>query len=185
MKSNEEYFSMKKLLLDITLKIFCIKASKKLQALLCEAPYMKLTKRKFLMNTFSDSQFGYCPFAWMCNSYALNNKINRLHERCIRLLQNDKQLTFEELLEKNGSVSIHARNMQTLAIQLYNVVNDGSPKIMMEIFRICEESGYNLRHQNTFKRPIANSVYSGTDMFRFWGLKFGNLFLQKLKNWFR
>ena len=42
-------------------------------------------------------------------------------------------------------------------------MNGSSPEIMKEIFRIREENGYNLRHQNTFKRPIVNSVYNGTE----------------------
>ena len=39
----------------------------------------------------------------------------------------------------------------------------GSPKIMKEVFRIREENGYNLIRRNTFKCPIVNSVYSGTE----------------------
>ena len=42
-------------------------------------------------------------------------------------------------------------------------MNGGPPEIMKEIFTIREENGYNLRHQNTFKRPIVNSVYNGTE----------------------
>ena len=90
----------------------------------------------------------------MCQSRTLNNKINRLHERCLRLIYNDKQLTFKELIEKDDFVSINIRNLQTLTIAMYKVVNGGFPEIMKEIFRIREENGYNLLHQNTFKRPI-------------------------------
>ena len=97
------------------------KASRKLQALARVAPYMDLSKRKYLMNAFFNSQFSYCPLVWMCHSRALNNKINRLHERCLRLIYNDKQLTFEELLEKDDSVSIHIRNLQTLPIEMYKL----------------------------------------------------------------
>ena len=103
----------------------------------------------------------------MCHSRALNNKINRLHKRCLRLICNDNQLAFEELLEKNDSVSIHIRNLQTLVIEMYKVMNGGSSEIMKEIFRIREENGYNLRHQNIFKRPIVNSVYNDTETVSF------------------
>ena len=89
----------------------------------------------------------------MCHSRALNNKINGLHDRCLRLLYNDKQLTFEELLEKDDSVSIHIRNLQTLATEMYKVMKGDSTETMKEIFRIREENGYNLRPQNIFKRP--------------------------------
>ena len=52
---------------------------------------------------------------------------------------------------------------------MYIVMNGGSPEIMKDIFRICEENGYNLRHQNTFKRPIVNLVYNGTETVSFLG----------------
>ena len=65
-----------------------IKASRKLEALERVALYMDLSKRKFLMNAFFNSQFSCCPFVWMFHSCALNNKMNRLHERCLRIMYN-------------------------------------------------------------------------------------------------
>ena len=119
----------------------------------------------------------------MCHSRALNNKINRLHKRCLRLICNDNQLAFEELLEKNDSVSIHIRNLQTLVIEMYKVMNGGSSEIMKEIFRIREENGYNVRHQNTFKRPIVNSVYNNTETVSFWGPRIWELIPIEIKEW--
>ena len=49
---------------------------------------------------------------WMCHSRSMNNKIKRLHERCLRITSNDKTSSFADLLAKNGSVSIHTRNLQ-------------------------------------------------------------------------
>ena len=37
----------------------------------------------------------------------IGKKPNRFHERCLRTIYNDKQSSFNELLEKDGSVSIH------------------------------------------------------------------------------
>lgn len=83
----------------------CIKASRKLQTLALVAPYIDLSKGKFLISGFSNMQFSYCSLVWVFHSRKLNNKINRLHG--IRLkLDNDKQLTSKELLEKDDSISI-------------------------------------------------------------------------------
>ena len=79
------------------------------------------------MNAFFKSQFSYCPLAWMCHSRANNGKINRLHERCLRIIYSNKQSSFETLLEKDGSVSIHNRNLQILATEIYKIKNDLSP----------------------------------------------------------
>ena len=66
----------------------------------------------------------------------LTTKLNRLHERCLRMIYNDKQSNFEELLVRDNSVSIHHRDYQRIAIQLYMVVNGMSPDIMSEIFQV-------------------------------------------------
>ena len=71
------------------------------------------------MKAFIESQFGYCPLVWMFHSRSLNNKINRIHERALRITYNDKSSNFQELLDKDNSVTIHHRNIRTLAIEIY------------------------------------------------------------------
>ena len=78
---------------------------------------MNLSKQRLLRNTFFKRQFNYCPLIWMCHSHENNRKINRLHQRCVRTICNDKQLSFNESLENDGSVSIHERNLQVLALK--------------------------------------------------------------------
>ena len=75
------------------------KASKKVHVLARITPYMSIPKRKLLMNSFFTSPFNYCPLTWMCHSRTMNNKINRLHERYLRIVYSDKTSSFEKLLE--------------------------------------------------------------------------------------
>ena len=77
------------------------KASHKVNAFSRVAPYMSLSKKKILI---FNSQFSYCPLIWMFHSRIMNNKINRLHERCMPLIYEDKTSYFGELLEQNKSV---------------------------------------------------------------------------------
>ena len=75
----------------------------------------------------------------MCRNRTINKK-NRLHERCLRLNYNNKISCFELLLERDGSASIHHRNMRFLAIKMYTVKNGLSPVIVSEIF--CNRNVY-------------------------------------------
>ena len=77
---------------------FCKKASQKLHALARISHYMDLNKRRNLMKAFITSQFSYCPLIWMSHSGNLNNKINRIHERALRLVYQNN-LSFSELLD--------------------------------------------------------------------------------------
>ena len=58
------------------------------------------------------------PLIWMFHSRTINNKVNRIHERALRLVYSDYYSNFDELLKKNESFSIHDRNVQTLAIKI-------------------------------------------------------------------
>ena len=51
----------------------------------------------------------------------VNNKINEIHEKALRLVYNDRQSAFEELLDKDKSFSMHCRNLQVLATQTHKV----------------------------------------------------------------
>ena len=65
----------------------------------------------------------------MFHSHSLNSKTNRLHERCLRMIYNDKQSNFEELLVRDNSVSLHYRNIQSLVITMYMVDTGMSPDV--------------------------------------------------------
>ena len=118
----------------------CRKANRKLNALTRVTSYIDLQKRRILINAFFNFQFNYCRVIWMFHSRALNSKINRLHERWLRILYNDKTSTFNELLEKNNSVSIQYKNIYPLAIEIFKVTNGMSRVIMNETFQLREES---------------------------------------------
>ena len=123
-----------KLSFDDHISKLCKKVSRKIHALSRVASYMNTSKRRILMNAFFKSQFSYCLLVWMCHSHANNGKINSLHERCLRIIYSDKQSSFETLLEKDSSVSVHNRNLQILATEMYKIKNDLSPLIVTELF---------------------------------------------------
>ena len=75
------------------------------------------------MKSFFNAQLNCCPLIWMLHSRRNNNNIRNIHEQCLRLLYNVKKSSYEELLTKDGSVSIHHRNIQELATELYKIQN--------------------------------------------------------------
>ena len=65
------------------------RASRKLSALTSIFKFMNLQQRRTLMKAFIVSQFNYCPLLWMFHSRKLNDKINKLHERELRIVYKD------------------------------------------------------------------------------------------------
>ena len=90
------------------------KASQKLHALARIAHCMDFEKGRSLMKAFVISQYNYCPLIWMFHNRALNNRINKMHKWALRLIYQNKNLSFSELLELDSAVTIHKRNLQVL-----------------------------------------------------------------------
>ena len=72
-------------------------------------------------------------------------RINRIHVRALRIVYNNYVSSFDELLTKDKSFTIHHRKIQTLAIEIYQVINNISPEIMKEIFVSKRNRMYNTR----------------------------------------
>ena len=70
----------------------------------------------------------------MFHSRSLNKKINRIHERALRMVYDDDKSTFNELLVRDGSFTIHERNIQSLAIEMFKVKTKIGPTLLEDIF---------------------------------------------------
>ena len=97
----------------------------------------------------------------MFHSRIINNKINSLRERCLHLFCGDKSPSFEKLLEQDKSVTIHTKNPQIVATEMFKVYQNISP-IFSEIFH-RRDINYNLRINSDFAVPNVRSVYHGSD----------------------
>ena len=117
------------------------------------------------MNAFFISQFSYCPLILMCHCGVSNRKTNMLHERCLRIIYNDKQSSFTEFLNKDSSFSIHIRNIQRLAIEIFIFYKGSSQWLINNIFKLNAGNPYNLRHVSEFSRPMVKRVYHGRKYF--------------------
>ena len=98
---------------------------------------MNMQKRRIIMKSFGRSQFGYCPLIWIFHSRRLNNKINPIHERALRITYQDHTSTFQELLNKENSVSIHHRNLQVLVTEMFKIHRGMSPDIIKTLISLC------------------------------------------------
>ena len=151
----------------------------KLSALTRLARIIPFEKKKILMNSFIQSQFSYCPLLLMFCSKELNNKINSIHCRTLRMVYLDYTSSFAELLEKEKSVTIHQRNIQLLAIELFKVVTKQGPNIMRDLFTFNKDT----RFEKTFCRPNVNTVSYGEKSIRYLGpIVWDSMVPQELKS---
>ena len=74
-----------------------------------------------------------------------------------------KKSSFEDLLEKGGSVSIHYRNLRTVAVELVKVLKGLSLVIFAEAFPLRQQSQYNMRNYSYLAMPWTKTVNHGLE----------------------
>ena len=99
-----------------------------------------------------------------------NNRVNHLHERALRIVYNDTQSSFENLLGKGRSVSIHHRNIHSFAIEIYKIKNNMLTPIMSGLFE-KRNLNYNLHSQTDFSLHSANAVTYGLKSLKYFAAK--------------
>ena len=70
---------------------------------------------------FIHLKFVYCPLTWMFHNRELNYRINRLHEKCVRIVYRGTTSSFEKLQKIGNSVSINYRNIPVSTIEMLRV----------------------------------------------------------------
>ena len=68
---------------------------------------MNINQKKRIMRVFISSQFGCCPLVWFFCSRKINNRMNRIQERALRIVYKDYVSTFAQLLEKDSCINSH------------------------------------------------------------------------------
>ena len=133
------------------------------------------------MKSFIELQFGYCPLIWMFHGRGVNNKINQLHERSLRIVHKDNNSSFKELLKKDNSFTVHHRNIQSLAIELFKVKENLSNTIMSDILK-TRTLPYNLRPNTDFARSVVNTNIFDLNSLRYFASKVWNIVPTDIKN---
>ena len=148
----------KELKFDKHVDKICSKANRKLSVLCRMRSFLSARKRRIVFKSFIESQFKYCPLTWVFCSRKSNSKINRLHERALRIVYNDYERIYEELLSHDNSFSIHDH---CLATEIYKVANDLSVGDFKNLF--------DFKDKYTFHIPSVNTELKGKKWIRYFG----------------
>ena len=86
----------------------------------------------------------------MFHSWKLNSQVNKLLERPLRIVHQDYASSFTKLLEQDNSTTIHNRNIQLLATELFKLKNEAMAFYERNLCGKCKHY-YDLRKELNFR----------------------------------
>ena len=98
--------------------------------------FIDLNKRQTLFQSMIKSQFTYSPLIWMFCLRKSNNLINKIHESSLRIVTNDKNSNFKDLLTSNKQITVNQKNLQVFMTGIFKIINGLSSPIIDNLFHI-------------------------------------------------
>ena len=102
---SEKFFGIKidnKLTLEENVDGLCKKASQKVSAVARISSLMRFEQRKRIVNLFITSHFSNCSLVGMFHSRRLNNRIDHIHERALKIIYQDYISLLKNFLQKTA-----------------------------------------------------------------------------------
>ena len=96
------------------------------------------------------------------------------------LAYTDFSSSFSERLEQDKSGTIHHRNLQTLAYEIFKVKNNMASEILTEIFP-QKKSNYSLRNSTALQARSIKTVMYGSETIYSLGIKIWDILPAELK----
>ena len=168
-----------KLKLNKHIHELCSKVNQKVSAFARLNTYLSPDQATKICDTIILSNFNYCPLVWLFCSDAANDEINRAHKRCLRVLYQDFESSFQLLLSRDNSQTIHVKNLQKLMTEIYKSVKKLNPSYLWE-FHERKEVTYDLRTKDLCKLPKIKKRY-GSESLSFRGSLLWNTLSDNIK----
>ena len=116
----------------------------------------------------------FCPFWHFCNKSA-TAKLEKVNERALRFVFNEKQTSYCELLNRIGLPSLENQRLAKIVSTAFNVIsNEHAPKSIKDLIGL-RNNKYNLRGSDILKLPKVSTTTYGLKSWRFMAPKLWNL----------
>ena len=96
-----------------------------------------------VLNSFIYSNFNYCPLVWHFSTNKSIEKIDNIHKCYLKLILNDYKSDYKTLLDKSDKEYVKIRRIKTLAIEIFQTVNELNPNFMKTV--IASRTNFGVR----------------------------------------
>ena len=133
------------------------------------------------INSFVLSNFNYCPLTWHFTTAKSRRKVEKIHERALRLYFTDNLNTYEEMLLKSDKTTMEVDRLKKLCIEIYKTLNNLNAPYMKTIFRKPSNRTSNRLKHNIYTPKHYQATF-GTKSLRVLGPKLWNTLPENIKS---
>ena len=115
-------------------------------------------------------------------SNRLTGKVEKLNERALRVVYQDKISTYEALVVKNGYSTFANQRLAKMLNTVFGAIGNGNVPTSISELLTTRNSNYNLRGDAILKLPKVNSTKYGIKSWRYQATRLWNTIPNKLRN---
>ena len=105
-----------------------------------------------LCDSFILSHLNYCSMVWHFCLKRDSDKLEKLNERALRSVFQDKENDCRYLLNKADKTTLYNHRLQNIATLIYKALNNIAPSYIKDLFNI-RYTNYQLRGSNIYLYP--------------------------------
>ena len=128
---------------------------------------------KIIYNSFVASNFNYYPLVWHFCGATNSNKIEKIQERCLRIIYKDYESSYHRLLGMANITTLVISRLRILILEVFKSIRQLNPKCISDLFEV-KSLGYSLRNHVKVLQPKRRTTTYGLRTVSYTGAKLWN-----------
>ena len=142
------------------ISLMCSKAARQLNALARISKYLDQSSLKTIHDSFISSNFSYCPLVWHFCGKVNNEKIEKIQERSLRILQNDFTSSYHDMLRIAETTPALIYRLRVLTLEVFKSLQKSNPPCLHDLFEI-NKTEYLMRNPMRLIQPKRRTTNYG------------------------
>jgi hypothetical protein len=169
-----------KLNFDSHIKEICRKAGNQINALARLSRVLNIDSKLAIFRSFVRANFTYCSLVWHNCGVRNSHKLEKLQERALRFVYLDFSSSYDELIRRADTTTLHLGRIHTLVTEVYKSINHLNPTYVQEMFSVKNVT-HNFRSSQILNVPRVKSTTFGIHSLRYQGARLWNLLPEEYK----
>jgi len=132
---------------------------------------LPLKTKESLYRSFIWPNFHYCNQVWHHCGKRNTTKLEKVNERALRYVYNDKHASYRHLLDRIRLPSMETRRIQDMSLTIHNSISNKAPQAIRNLTNL-RSFKYNLRRQEyVLSLPKVNTTKYGLKSWRYFAAK--------------